>query len=61
MIETLVDIEQVVNELEEPQSIHNSVINKIISGEVKQFDQKYQNFRKNIVETFVPNESELSA
>ena len=61
MIETLDDIEQLVNESEEPRSIPNNVINKNISSEVQQLDQKYQHFRKNIVETIIPNKSELRA
>ena len=59
MMETLDDIEKIVNDSVKSKSLHECGVNKRLHSEVKQLDQKYQNFRKNIVATIILGESEL--
>ena len=61
MMETLDDIENIFNDSVKFESKQDCGINKVLFDEVKQLDQKYQNFRKNISETIFLNESELHA
>ena len=61
MMETLDDIEKIFNDSVKSEYKQNCGINKILFDEVKQLDQKYQNFRKNIKDTIFLNENELHA
>ena len=61
MIETFDDIEKIVHDSVKSKSGSNSGLNKILSSEVKQLDQKYQNFRINIAKTIILNEIVLRA
>ena len=61
IMETLNDIEKLVDDSVKSKSLHNCGIDKALHREVKKLDQKYQNFRKNLTETIMSNETELRA